>query len=192
MATRSYRVGRKIAVYGNSGSGKITVGRELSRRLGVPYVELDSIFHYRPNWEDRETEDFREQVRRLLGQHPDGWVFDGNYGAVRELILPEADTAVWLKLPWILVYYRLATRTIGRSFRRAQLWNGNEETLKQTFFSKDSMLLWGITSWKRSRLNTAEALRGAPKSAAIHVLRSPREVRAFLASVADRDDAPRS
>jgi adenylate kinase family enzyme len=192
MAPRTYRVGRKIAVYGNSGSGKTTVGRELGRKLGVPYIELDSIFHYRPRWEDRETEDFREQVRLLLEQHTDGWVFDGNYSVVRELILGEADTAVWLELPFPVVYFRLAWRTISRAARRQPLWNGNEETLKQTFLTKDSMLLWGITSWRRSRRNTAQALRQTPHNAAIHVLRSPREVRGFLASVPPREGELRS
>lgn len=44
-----YEVGRRIAIYGNSGSGKSTLGCALGARLGVPYIELDEIVHYRPN-----------------------------------------------------------------------------------------------------------------------------------------------
>jgi len=178
-----YEVGRRIAIYGNSGSGKSTLGRALGARLGVPYIELDEIFHYRPNWEDRTDEDFRAQVRERLDASPEGWVCDGNYGAVRDLILPEADTAIWLRLPFHVVYWRLASRTIVRSFRGAPLWNGNRESLRQTFFSKDSMLLWGITSWRRSRRRTAEALASIPHGAHVIVLRSPREVSEFVREV---------
>lgn len=178
-----YEVGRRIAVYGNSGSGKSTLGRALGARLGLPYIELDEIFHYRPNWEDRTDEDFRAQVQARLDASPEGWVCDGNYGAVRDLILPRADTAIWLRLPFHVVYWRLASRTISRALRGAPLWNGNRESLRQTFFSKDSMLLWGITSWRRTRRRTAEALTSIPHTANLIVLRTPREVEALLRQV---------
>ena len=62
-----YEVGRRIVIYGNSGSGKSTLGRALGARPGIPYIELDEIVHYRPNWEDRTEEDFRAQVQARLG-----------------------------------------------------------------------------------------------------------------------------
>ena len=179
-------VGRRIAIYGNSGSGKSTLGRALGECLGLPYIEMDEIFHYRPNWEDRTVEDFRAQVRARLDASPGVWICDGNYGAVRDLILPEADTAIWLSLPFYVVYWRLASRTIARSFRGAPLWNGNRESLRRTFLSKDSMLLWGITSWRRTRRRTAEALASTPHGVKVIVLRSPREVSALLRATEGR------
>lgn len=178
-----YEVGRRIAIYGNSGSGKTTLGRALGERLGIPFIELDAIVHYRPNWEDRTDDDFRAQVQAALDASPNGWICDGNYGAVRDLILPQADTAIWLRLPFHVVYWRLASRTIWRSLRGAPLWNGNRESLRQTFFSKDSMLLWGITAWRRSRRSTAEALASISHHAKVIVLRTPRDVRELLAGV---------
>ena len=178
-----YEVGHRIVIYGNSGSGKSTLGRALGERFGVPYIELDEIMHYRPNWEDRTNDDFRAQVQAALDASPDGWVCDGNYGAVRDLILPQADTAIWLRLPFRVVYWRLASRTIVRSFRRTPLWNGNRESLRQTFLSRPSMLLWGLTSWRRTRRRTAEALGSIPHDARVIVLRSPREVQALLSQV---------
>lgn len=183
-----HEVGRRIAIYGNSGSGKSTLGHALGERLGIPFIELDAIVHYRPKWEDRTDEDFRAQVQAALDASPGGWVCDGNYGAVRDLILPQADTAIWLRLPFHVVYWRLASRTIGRSLRDAPLWNGNRESLRQTFFSKDSMLLWGLTSWRRSRRRTAEALASIPHGARVLVLRSPSEVRELLA---EQRESPR-
>ena len=40
---------------GNSGSGKTTLGRALAELLGVPFVELDGIFH-QPGWTELPTE----------------------------------------------------------------------------------------------------------------------------------------
>jgi hypothetical protein len=119
-------------------------------------------------------------VRRLLAEHREGWVMDGNYGTVRDLILAEADTAIWIRLPFRVVYWRLAKRTVVRSFQHSALWNGNYESLRQTFLSRDSMLLWGINSWRRSRRQTAEALRAAPPDVRVVVLRSSGEVSGFL------------
>jgi adenylate kinase family enzyme len=179
----AYEVGRRIVIYGNSGSGKSTLGRALSARLGVPYIELDEVVHYRPNWEDRTDEDFRAQVRARLDASPEGWICDGNYRAVRDLVLPQADTAIWLRLPFPVVYWRLVSRTIPRSIRREALWHGNHESLRQTFFSKESMLLWGLTSWRRSRRSIAAALASIPHGARVIELRRPGEVEALLREV---------
>ncbi len=44
-AAFSYR----IAIIGNSGAGKSTLARALSKRLGIPHVELDAL-NWRPGW----------------------------------------------------------------------------------------------------------------------------------------------
>ena len=66
---------RRVSVVGNSGSGKSTLARELASGLGVPHVELDSIFH-QPGWEPLAEDEFR----RLVTERADGdvWVIDGN------------------------------------------------------------------------------------------------------------------
>ena len=73
-----HEVGQRIAIYGNSGSGKRTLGHALGERLGIPFIELDAIVHYRPKWEDRTDDDFRAQVQAALDASPNGWVCDGN------------------------------------------------------------------------------------------------------------------
>ena len=185
-------LGPRIVIYGPSGSGKTTLGKALADRLHLPYIELDAVYHARPNWDDLSTEDFREQVTALLAAHSNGWIIDGNYGAVRDLILPNADTAIWLRLPFHTVYRRLVWRTISRSLRHAPLWNGNRESLRQTFLTKDSMLLWGITAWRRTARNTARALETTPHHARVIMLRSPRHVRALLQRATPAPDAQRT
>jgi hypothetical protein len=176
--------GRRIVVYGPSGSGKTTFSRELARGLGLPAIELDAIYHSRPNWHDLSTEEFRDAVECLLAVHPDGWVIDGNYSAVRDLILPHAETAIWLRLPFRVVYSRLARRTLRRMWTREPLWDVNYESFRLGFFSRDSILLWGITNWRPHHHKTRAALRHAKAlGVRVIVLRTPAEVARYLAAL---------
>ncbi len=175
--SRPVPIGRRVVIYGPSGSGKSTLGAALAERLGLPWIELDPIFHARPNWDDLTTEEFRLRVVEELVAHPDGWIVDGNYSMVRDLILPHAETAIWLDLPFGTVYRRLAVRTITRSFRGTELWNGNRESLRQTFGSRDSMLIWRLRTTHASNRKTSRALREDTHSARVYRLRTVRQVR---------------
>ncbi len=99
------RIGRRIVVYGPSGSGKSTVARQIGAALTLPVVELDALFH-RPNWQPTPEDEFRAKILEALGRHDGGWVCDGNYDIARDLILPLAETVVWLRLPFRVVYWR--------------------------------------------------------------------------------------
>ena len=72
---------------GSAGAGKSTTGRELARILGVPFVELDSIYH-QPDWVPLPVEEFRRQVAEVAAG--DAWVVDGNYSAARPLVWARA------------------------------------------------------------------------------------------------------
>ncbi|HMO96330.1 MAG TPA: shikimate kinase [Tepidiformaceae bacterium] len=176
---RAVPVGSRVVVYGPSGSGKSTVAEALAAKLGLPWVELDAIFHARPQWQDLARDEFRALIPGLLAEHAAGWVMDGNYGMVRDLILPEADTVILLELPFATVYRRLATRTVGRSVRGTELWNGNRETLRQTFLTRHSMLVWGLrASFDQRRLHGA--VREEAHTARVYRLRTVGQVRYLL------------
>jgi adenylate kinase family enzyme len=179
---RDVPIGRRVVIYGPSGSGKSTLSRALGAKLGLPVLELDSVFHAHPNWVDLSTEEFRAAVSEYLAAHPDAWVIDGNYTHVRDLILPLAETAIWLNLRWRTVYRRLAWRTISRAFVGKELWNGNRESLRQTFLTKDSMLWWGIHAWKPHHQRMPVVIAGANRSARVYRLRTPGQVRYLLAN----------
>jgi len=174
-------LGRRICVYGPSGSGKTTLGRLLAGRLGLPFVELDAIFHSRPDWKDLSTGEFRDAVRgRLADLEATGWVFDGNYHAVKDLILPKADSVVWLRLPWLVVYPRLVKRTMVRMFTGELLWGVNRESFRLAFLDTDSILLWGIRNWRPGLARTGRAFEEIPNTARVFTIRSPRQLRAFI------------
>jgi adenylate kinase family enzyme len=82
---------RRISVVGASGSGKSRLARELAGMLDVPYIELDAIVH-QADWVPLPDAEFRARVDAATAA--DGWVVDGNYGAVRTLVWDRADTIV--------------------------------------------------------------------------------------------------
>jgi adenylate kinase family enzyme len=171
---------RRISVVGSSGSGKTTVARRLGRELGLSHVELDSI-HHLPDWTSMPRDDFRAHVAEVVAG--DGWVVDGNYRAVRDLVWDRADTVVWLDLPRATTTARVLRRTLRRTLTRQELWNGNHEVLRNLVRRdpEKNIVLWAWTKQPLLREQYAAALADVPDT--VHRLHSPREVRWFLRSL---------
>jgi adenylate kinase family enzyme len=135
---------RRVSVVGNSGSGKTTLARAIAAGLGVPHLELDAVFH-QPGWQPLETGLFRARVAEFVAA--DGWVVDGNYSAVQDLVWQRADTVVWLDPPRRQVMRQLLGRTLRRMATRQELWNGNTEPWRNltTLDPERSILAWAWT-----------------------------------------------
>ena len=171
-------IGRRICVYGPTGSGKTTLAGQIAQLIGAPHIELDAIF-WKPNWVESPLEEFRANVSQALNKCPDGWVCDGNYSKVRDLILPQADTVIWLHMPFRVAFWRLLKRTVARCRDGKLLWGINRESWRQNFLSPNSLILYQITHWsKYSRIR--ENLEEIPHRARIIELRSQKEIDAFL------------
>ena len=171
-------LGQRISVVGTTGSGKTSTASLLARRLGMPHVELDAL-HWGPEWTPVPLPLFRERVAEAL-RGPE-WVCDGNYKRVRDIVWAKADTIVWLDYPLSVIMPQLLGRTIRRALRREELWQGNRESLRQSFFSRDSVLWWALTSYRRRR-REYEALFQGPEQAHLRTvrLRSPSATREWL------------
>ena len=168
----------RVWVVGNSGSGKSTLARRLAAAMGAPHTELDAIFH-QPGWTELAQDEFRRRVEAVVTGPR--WVVDGNYLAVADIVRTRADTVVWIDLPRWRVMRQLGVRTLLRGARRAELWNGNRETLRN-FFSLDkekSVLVWAWLQHEEYRRRYLELLEAAPVGLRIVRLQTPAEIEAF-------------
>lgn len=166
---------RRVAVIASaSGNGKTTLGRELARRLDVPFVELDALVHG-PGWVETPDDELRAVVEPIVAS--DAWVIDGSYrGKLGDLVLRGADTVVWLDLPIRVWLPRLVRRTLRRIRGREQLWNDNRESVASAVWGRESLLVWAFRSHVRRRRDWPAAL--APYR--VVRLRTSAEVDAFL------------
>jgi adenylate kinase family enzyme len=176
---------RRVSVVGNSGSGKSVLARELATTLGVPHLELDSVFH-QPGWEPLPLDEFQRVVAARAAE--DAWVIDGNYSSlVQPIVWARADTVVWHDPPRLTVMRQVIGRTVRRAVTRQELWNGNREPLIN-FFSlvpEKSIIAWAWHSHAgyRDRYGAAPADPANAHLTFIH-LTSRRDVSRFLADPA--------
>jgi adenylate kinase family enzyme len=168
----------RIVVVGTTGSGKTTLARQLAQRLGVPHVELDAL-HWEPGWTEAPTAVFRQRVAEALKGN--SWVVDGNYHTVRDIVWSQANLLVWLDYRLAVLLWRLWRRTIVRHITRKELWNGNRESFRTTFLSRESILLWQLQSYRRRRREYPQTF-ALPEYSHLRVvrLRSPGETRRWL------------
>ena len=180
---------QRVSVVGTSGVGKSTVSRELARRLGASWLELDSVYH-QAGWTPLDTAEFRARVAAVAAG--ERWVIDGGYSAVRDLVWARADTVVWLDLPRRTVMRRISCRTLRRVAGRVELWNGNRERWRNLFTwdKNESIIAWAWQTYG-SRRERYAALLTDPANAHLTFVRltSPVAVRRFLRS-ADRCSPP--
>lgn len=170
---------QRVLVVGVPGSGKTSVARRAAEILGVPHVELDGL-HWGANWTPRD--DFRALAESALSSGR--WSACGNYHSkLHDLTWERADLIVWLDLPPYVTLLRLLRRTFGRILRRQSLWEGNRETLRNTFFSRESLLVWWwrTTRWDPERTQQRLVAASQAKTAR---LRSKAEIEKWLSDLA--------
>jgi len=172
----------KVVVTGVSGNGKTTLSRKLSEKLGIPYVELDSLCHL-PGWREASNEDFRRDVEKAIAQ--ESWVVDGSYERkIGNLVYAAADIIVWLDLPLPLVLARLTRRALYDIMTKRELFNGNTQSWKAAFFERDSLVAYAVK--KHFRIQESYPRKFAELKGELVRLRSPREVEGWLKGIALR------
>ncbi len=183
-------LGRRIVVWGVTGSGKSSFARNLRDLLGLDVIELDAIRHAQ-GWDSTGWDDFRDQLTAQLTGSTNGWVCEGSYSQISATYLSRADTLVWLHLPWRVSFWRLLKRTIRHAWTSELLYTeaGPRESWRMSFASKHSIHWWSISHHRASIENIRQQLSSLAESVPIHEFRSAREVDALLKQLTQPDGA---
>lgn len=172
-------------IRGTSGSGKTTLGLLAGERLGIPAIDLDELY-WLPGWQTRSKEEFAALVKEATARPC--WILSGNYQSIREAVEASADTIIWLDYPFPLVLGRMLRRTFRRVFRGELCCNGNREEVIKSFFTRESVIWWCITTHRRRHRQCLEFLAGPTQEGQTRLRhRHPRETAAWLESLSRGD-----
>ncbi|MSQ08946.1 MAG: hypothetical protein EXR57_06510 [Dehalococcoidia bacterium] len=165
-------LGRRISIVG--GGGKTTLARALSVKLRLTFIELDAL-HWKPGWVESSADELRAKTEGAIAAAPDGWVVDGQYhGKIGDLVVRQADTVIWVNMPWRVMFCRVFIRSLQRAKDRQKICGENYESWRLTFFSPKSLLWWHITSRRRYRQRGERLLPMIPAGVPLIDLSSPK------------------
>lgn len=178
---------QRIVVAGTSGSGKTTLAGAIARRLDIPHVEIDALFHG-PGWTPRPT--FEADVEAFIARP--AWVTEWQYSMVRDRVADRAELMVWLDLPRAVVMRQVITRTLDRRWHQRVLWNGNIEPGLHTFFTDPQHIVhWAWRTHPRTAQRMAALAARRPELPIVR-LTSHAQAAAWLRRLrpTDRDGLP--
>jgi adenylate kinase family enzyme len=163
---------RRVALFGPPATGKSTLARWLSAQLGQPHTDLDDIL-FTPEGA-LPLEEFRRQAAEITST--DGWIVEGNFSKLADVVWHRADTLIWLDFPLPLILYRITRRSLRQLAGREDSAAGRL-TWSRAFFARRSLLRTAIRKYRANRPRYARQM-AETADLGVHVvrLRSPREV----------------
>ena len=150
----------RVVVLGRGAAGKSTASARLGQITGLPVIELDQHF-WRPGLAPLPPDEWTQLQHQLAAR--DRWIMDGDLGPY------DAPAARLTRADTVLIFdfslARCAWRAARRSRERADFWR------------------WLLTWRYRHRNAVLDAVSTFAAGADVHILRTPRELRRFLATI---------
>jgi len=89
----------RILIIGCPGSGKSTLSKQLSKRLKLPILHLDRIFHI-DNHHHISREELTRRIQLFIDKHKH-FIIDGNYSdsGTLDLRMEHSDTIIFFDVP---------------------------------------------------------------------------------------------
>ena len=161
----------RILIIGCSCSGKTTLAKELSQKLGLPLIHLDQLW-WTGDWKHVTREEF--DSRLAMAVNMDQWIIDGNYSRTIPMRLPKCDTIIYLDFNrWECLrgYCQRLSRYWGKT--RPDMGGNCPERFDWEF----AKFIWNFNKNNRVRNYTWIA---QAKHARSIVLRNRKQVKMFL------------
>lgn len=89
----------KIIIFGNSGSGKSTLATQLSKTKCLPHFDLDTVAWQPTTPPQRKAIADSKQAIDEFTEKNNGWIIEGCYSDLLELVLTQATQIIFLNLP---------------------------------------------------------------------------------------------
>lgn len=166
---------KRIMIIGGAGSGKSSLARTLGDITGLPVVHIDTLY-WQPGWTMRP----RDEIGRLTNEaaNHDTWIFEGNHSETMNYRASRADMLIFLDIPTARRLWRVLKRTVTYYRRsRPDMAEGCLERFDWDF------LKWVAGYRKNGRIRALAFVEKAPHHLAKHHLRSPHDVKRFLAQI---------
>ncbi len=120
--------GNRIMICGPSNAGKSTLAVALGKKLHIPHVHLDQLYHVPDsNWVPRPREEFVALHNEAI--KADSWVMDGNYSGLFPGRLARATGIIVIRSNRFTGFVRYLNRTLLQRERAGSL-SGNRDSLK--------------------------------------------------------------
>ncbi len=127
---------KKVAIFGKPGNGKSTLSKKLASATGIPLYSLDSIL-YQPNGDEVDRKGYENIHEHILSL--DQWIIEG-FSPMNSLDtfnrrLEEADTLIYIDLPYFVTYWLITKRLLKSVFQKPEGWPEGSSVLKGTLKS---------------------------------------------------------
>ena len=173
--------GRRILVYGVTGSGKSTAARRIAARTRLPLTLADELT-WAPGWVPVAEDEQRRRFAAVAAR--DRWVLDTAYGAWLDVVLPRVDLVVGLDYPRWFSLQRLFRRSVMRAIDKKPICNGNTESFR-AMLGRDSIIGWHFRSFGRKR-GRMRAWAAAAEGPGVLLFRRSRDLEVWIDTLGDR------
>jgi hypothetical protein len=152
----------RIYIVGGPGSGKTSLGLSLSRRLGLPLLQLDEIWGplFARDADGGIAEATREFRKSLVADYVAraSWVIEGAEPPFLDAFAEVSDLIVWCDVPFIVAASRMIRRHVIADLRGTNRYPGFRRlygflrSVRRRYVGKPGPLDEPWTKWTRARV----------------------------------------
>lgn len=168
---------KKVAVFGKPANGKSTLSKALSAATGIPLHAVDSML-YLTNGDEIDRDEYNALHDDILNS--ERWIIEG-FAPLSSLDsfykrLDEADTLIYIDLPYSITYWLVAKRFFKGLFVTPEGWPAGSSVLQGTLQSFKVLKLCP-KFWNEAFLHR---LQKQSDEKSLHVITSLNELNNFV------------